>query len=268
MSDAEPFDLEPRVAPPRLPGEVIVRETPDDVFDALATDFHMHFLNCAGAFGSFHMALSGGSTPLPFYKQLLFDPQHRALPWDKAHLWIVDERRVPFEDEKSNYGALHGIFVEHSGMPKSHAHPMDPSRDDADIVYEADLVRELSARGRQRDRLDFVLLGMGDDAHTASLFPGSAPVSEKRRLVRMNDGPAVTPPPRITLTFPPINAARFVAVLVIGAKKRETIARVQRAFERERAASESLVREMPILGVRPMAGDLRWYLDAAACPDE
>lgn len=266
--DHEPFSLEPSVAPPRLPGEVIVRETPNDVFDALAADFHMHCLNCAKAFDSFHMALSGGSTPMPFYKQLLFDPQHRALPWDKAHLWIVDERRVPFEDEKSNYGALRDIFVEHSGMPRSHAHPMNPERDDADIAYEAEVVSTLSARGRHRDRLDFVLLGMGDDAHTASLFPRTAPVLEKRRLVRMNEGKGVTPPPRITMTLPLINAARFVAVLVIGKKKRETIARVQRAFERENTPSDSLVMDLPILGVRPMAGDLRWYLDADACPSE
>lgn len=269
MSGHEPLSLEQGAAPPRLPGEVIVRETPEDLFDALAADFHMHALNCAKAFGGFHMALSGGSTPMPFYKQLLFDPQHRSLPWAQTHLWIVDERRVPFDDEKSNYGALRDIFVEHSGMPRSHAHPMDPLRDDADVAYEAEVVRELSARGRGRDRLDFVLLGMGDDAHTASLFPRTAPVREKRRLVRMNDGPGVTPPPRVTMTLPLLNASRFVAVLVTGAKKRGTIARVQRAFERERTSvDESVIDELPILGVRPLAGDLRWYLDAAACPGE
>lgn len=264
----EPIPLEPAIAPPRLPGEVIVRETAHDLIDALATDFHVHCLNCAAAFGAFHMALSGGSTPLPFYRQLLFDPQHRALPWDKTHLWIVDERRVPFDDERSNYGALRDMFVEHSGMARKHAHPMDPARDDADIAYEAELVRELSARGRHKDRLDFVLLGMGDDAHTASLFPRTPPVLEKRRLVRMNDGPNVTPPPRVTMTLPLINAARFVAVLVTGAKKRETIARVQRAFEREPAPSDAAVNDLPVLGVRPLAGELRWYLDADACPNE
>jgi 6-phosphogluconolactonase/glucosamine-6-phosphate isomerase/deaminase len=83
----------------------------------------------------------------------------------------------------------------------------------------------------------------------------------------MNDGKGVTPPPRITMTLPLINAARFVAVLVIGKKKRETIARIQRAFERENNASDSLVMDLPILGVRPLAGDLRWYLDAEACPE-
>lgn len=264
----EAFSLQPGATPPRLPGQVIVRETAHDLYDALASDFHMHCLNCATAFGSFHMALSGGSTPIPFYQQLLFDPQHRALPWDKAHLWIVDERRVPFDDERSNYGALRDIFVEHSGMPRSHAHPMDPSSDHADIAYESELVRVLSARGRQKDRLDFVLLGMGDDAHTASLFPGTPPVLEKRRLVRMNQGAGVTPPPRITMTLPLINAARFVAVLVTGAKKRDTVARIQQSFERERTVSDAVVSELPILGVRPLAGDLRWYLDAEACPQE
>ncbi len=267
-SEHEPFSLQPDTAPPRLPGQVIVRETREDLFDALAADFHMHCLNCATAFGSFHMALSGGSTPIPFYQQLLFDPQHRALPWDKAHLWIVDERRVPFDDERSNFGALRDIFVEHSGMARNHAHPMDPINDHADIEYEAELVRVLSARGRQKDRLDFVLLGMGDDAHTASLFPGTAPVLEKRRLVRMNQGAGVTPPPRITMTLPIINAARFVAVLVTGAKKRDTLARIQQSFERESTVTNAVIDQLPILGVRPLAGELRWYLDADACPRE
>lgn len=264
MSDHIP--LEHAVTPPALPGEVVVRDTPHDVFDALAADFHMHALNCARAFGSFHIALSGGSTPLPFYQQLMYDPQHRSLPWDKTHLWVVDERRVPFEDERSNYAMLRDIFVEHSGMARSHAHPMDPHRDDADIAYESKIVHELSSRGRGLDRLDFVLLGMGDDAHTASLFPHTPPVRETRRLVRMNDGPGVTPPARITMTLPLLNASRFVAVLVIGKKKRDTLSRVAQAFEREpRPADPTTVDELPILGVRPLGGELRWYLDAEAC---
>ena len=127
---------------------------------------------------------------------------------------------------------LRDIFVEHSGMVRSHAHPMDPLRDDADIAYEAKIVHELSARGRGLDRLDFVLLGMGDDAHTASLFPRTPPLRETRRLVRMNDGPGVTPPARITMTFPLINASRFVAVLVVGRKKRDTRPRGRRRSSR------------------------------------
>ena len=111
--------------------------------------------------------------------------------------------------------------------------------------------------------LDFVLLGMGDDAHTASLFPGSPAIDERTRWVAVNDGPEVTPPDRVTMTFPLLNAARRLAVLVVGEKKAATIARIEAAW-RDGSAD---VNELPITGVRPTAGQeaLTWYLDAAAC---
>ena len=130
----------------------------------------------------------------------------------------------------------------------------------ADTRYERELRNALGWREPGHDRLDFILLGLGSDGHTASLFPNSPALREGERLVRINDGPNVMPPDRVTMTFPLINASRFIAVLVTGEGKREIVSRV--------ATRQDRIEDIPILGIDPVGGALRWYLDGAACPDE
>lgn len=267
----ELFELEPQPHRPRLPGTVAVRPGPDTVIDAIAADLLIHASNCVRTFGDFHLALSGGSTPLPLYERLMIDPRYRDFPWTRTHLWIVDERRVPFDDDRSNFKHISEILSDHSGIPQNQLHPMFAMQVDADLAYEKSLRETLGWRERGQDRLDFVLLGMGADAHTASLFPQSPALlaelnaqpdsPDSHRLVRINAGPNVTPPDRVTMTFRLINASRFIAFMVTGKSKRETIARVV-------AGSENGVSpaELPVLGVRPSGGELRWYLDHDACP--
>ncbi len=274
MSDAESpsevFELEPQPPAPKLPGSVVVRPDPDGVIDALAADLFIHAHNCVRAFGDFHLALSGGSTPVPLYQRLMIDPMFREFPWGRTHLWIVDERRVPFDDERSNFKMISEIIGDHSGIPREQVHPMFALADDADVQYAQTLRDVLGWRERGHDRLDYVLLGMGSDGHTASLFPrspalletlgaGGAPGSAP--LVRINAGPSVTPPDRVTMTLPLINASRFIGVLVTGKGKRQTLAAIERRRDEPRAEEE-----LPILGVRPLGGELRWYLDFGACP--
>lgn len=263
MSDPEKkpsshFELEPEPVAPKLPGEVIVRAEVEDLHAALAADFMIHAFNCVQSFGDYHIALSGGSTPLPFYRRLMVDPAYRGLPWARTHMWMVDERRVPFEDDRNNYTHIAGYLLDHSGMPSSHAHPMDAMAQDVAERYEKELKEALAWREKGQDRLDFVLLGMGGDGHTASLFPHSKALKESSRLIVVNDGPEVTPPDRVTMTYPLINSARFIAVLVTGKGKRDMIARI--------ASGKGTPEELPILGVRPVGGSLRWYLDGDACP--
>src|SRR5687768_12288568 len=105
---AEPFEVTPlrsvsQVRKPPLPGSVVIRETPDELIDAVAADLFFQAVACARTFGDFHLALSGGSTPEPLYARLMYDPNYRDLPWKRTHLWIVDERRVPPDDERSNF---------------------------------------------------------------------------------------------------------------------------------------------------------------------
>lgn len=253
-----PIPLVPAPTPPRLPGTVIVRPTVEPLIDALAADLFTHAVNCVRTFGDFQLALSGGSTPLPLYQRLMIDPHYREFPWPRTHLWIVDERRVPFEDDRSNFKHIDETIVQHSGIPATQVHPIRATRDDADTDYEHTLREVLGWREKGHDRLDFALLGMGADAHTASLFPFSPALDAGERLVVINSGPRVTPPDRVTMTAHLLNATRFVAVLVTGGGKRETIARI--------AGGQATPIDAPILAIRPHGGELRWYLDAAACP--
>ncbi|MFO0827575.1 MAG: 6-phosphogluconolactonase [Phycisphaerales bacterium] len=253
----EGYDLDDAPIAPQLPGEVVAASTRDDVFDKLAADLLIHALNCVRTFGDFHIALSGGSTPMPLYERLMYDPNYRALPWSRTHLWIVDERCVPFDHPKSNFEHIREIIVDHSGIPREQVHPIVATRDDADVTYEAELREHLGWREKGQDRLDYVLLGMGDDGHTASLFPHHEALDESVRLVRKCTGPRVTPPDRVTMTYPLINAARFVGVLVCGASKAPTLVRVAHGSDNFHA--------LPIKGIRPIAGTLKWYVDGEAC---
>lgn len=244
---------------PRLPGSVIVRATPEDLIDAIAADLFFHSRNCVRTFGDFHLALSGGSTPEPLYRRLMYDPNYRELPWKRTHLWIVDERCVDPEDDRSNFKMIRDTLVVHSDIPENQVHPIKAMSPTADVDYETELKETLAWREKGHDRLDYTLLGMGGDGHTASLFPHSPALTSGGRLILANSGPAVTPPNRVTMTFDLLNASRFIAVMITGEKKRAMIAKLA-------GTRHPNPEELPITGINPLGGELRWYLDAAAVP--
>ena len=240
-----------------LPGQTVALATADELIDRLAADLVIHAESCVREFGDFHLALSGGSTPQPLYERMMYDPNYRRLPWRRTHLWMVDERCVPFDDPASNFRFIDETIVDHADIPREQVHPIFATSPTADVDYEKVIRETLEWRERGQDRLDFVLLGMGPDGHTASLFPHTPPLHESSRLVVFNENPKVQPPRRVTMTYPLINAARFVAVLVTGASKTSMLRRV--------ASGRENLDELPILGIHPMSGELRWYLDGPAC---
>lgn len=250
--------LEPPIARPRLPGSVVARHGAEELYDSVASDLLVHSANCVRQFGDFHLALSGGRTPFPLYERLMYDPRFRGLPWRRTHLWMVDERCVPFESEFSNFGRIKEVIVDHSDIPPEQVHPMLAALPDAADRYERELREALGWRQKGHDRLDFVLLGMGADGHTASIFPGSPALHAPERLAMDVPAPSSAAPavPRCTLTMRMLNASRFVAPLVMGADKRDVLARIAAGADPD---------VLPIAGLRPVAGELRWYLDAAAC---
>ncbi len=258
--DTESYDLEGEAPPgPPLPGSVVVAGGVDEIVDLLAAEVVVQSLACMRRFGDFHLALSGGSTPQPLYERLMYDADCRRLPWPRTHLWMVDERVVGFDDPRSNFGKIHETIVEHSDIPREQVHPIPVQAPAADAEYERAIREVLEWRGPGEDRLDFVLLGMGADGHTASLFPGSEVLAETTRLVRavtVPPGIHADPPQRVTMTYPLINAARLVAVLVTGAAKAATVQRV--------ATGRDPREVLPIKGVRPERGELRWFLDREA----
>lgn len=162
------------------------------------------------------VAVSGGSTPRALFR-ILASEYRNAVRWDRITLWQVDERCVPPEDPQSNWRMIREELL--SKVPELRAHRMEAERAGAAEDYE----RLLRANV---ERPDLVLLGMGTDGHTASLFPGTPALDERERLVVLNDVPQLNTR-RVTMTFPFINAARERWFLVTGADKADAFRRVQ-----------------------------------------
>lgn len=196
------------------------------------------------------IALAGGSTPKRLYETLAADPFRRRIPWERIELFFGDERSVPPDHSDSNYGMTKAALLDHVPV---RAHPM-PAAEGDDFGYER-LVRERVAAGENGIPVfDLVLLGIGTDGHTASLFPGTAALRERERLVVMNDVPKLATR-RMTFTFPLLEAARRIWVLVAGADKRDVVAR---------CLDPQVDADFPVLRARPAAGELVWWVDEAA----
>lgn len=190
--------------------------------------------------GPFHLALAGGTTPRRVYELLAA----RDLPWPRVQIWFGDERCVPPEDKESNYAMARAALLERAKLPPANVHRMRgelADRDAAAREYEAALPA----------RLDLLLLGIGPDGHTASLFPGASALREQRRRVVAVVGPK-PPPNRLTITPPVIAAAARVVVLATGAEKATA---VRCAFDGATDPSECPAR---------LLRDAEWHLDRAA----
>lgn len=202
----------------------------------------------------FSVALSGGSTPGKLYTMLGREPYRTEIPWEHVHLFWGDERCVPPDDPGSNYRLAQETLLTQVSIPPGNVHRVrgELGPQAAAQVYERDLQDFYCG---PRPRFDLVLLGLGEDGHTASLFPGSPLLAERERLV----APAVAsyqdrPAQRVTLTLPAINTARQVLFLVVGSAKAGIVQTVL-------AGSAG---QLPAEQVQPTAGQLTWLLDAAA----
>lgn len=204
--------------------------------------------------GVFSVALSGGSTPEPLYRTLS-SPQYNAqVVWDKVHLFWGDERHVPADDPQSNYRMTYENLISRVPIPDRNVHrvPAEMEGQAAATTYEADLRRFFKGDWPQ---FDLVLLGMGEDGHTASLFPHSAGLLEEQRWFIPNFAPE-RETWRLTLTKNAINAARYILVLVKGASKASMLAEV---FTQPNAPTEK-----PIQLIAPENGIMLWMADEAA----
>jgi len=190
------------------------------------------------------VALCGGTTPRPVYERLARSPLASRIAWRSVEIYFGDERAVPPADPRSNYAMAKEALLDHLGVPATQIHRMEAERGD----------RDAAARDYERtlpEHLDLLLLGMGADGHTASLFPGAALLDERRRRVAPATGP--TPPrERLTITPPVIAQARRVAVLVSGAEKAATLERVLRGPAR--------LRDLPV----QLALGGTWFVDRDA----
>jgi 6-phosphogluconolactonase len=234
--------------------ETRVFADPEALATAVADAFVELTTKTAAAAGAFTVALAGGSTPRRLYERLASAPWVDRVPWHRVEVFFGDERAVPAEHPESNYGMAKRALLDR--VPSA-AHRMEAEKDAAD-AYARILDERIARRRDGVPVLDLVLLGMGEDGHTASLFPGTAALRERARWVVMNDVPQLATR-RMTLTYPVLNAADRVFVLIAGAAKRALVAECLAA-----AGDPGAAPVRPVLGVRPAAGELVWYLDAAA----
>jgi 6-phosphogluconolactonase len=205
------------------------------------------------------LALSGGSTPRRMFELLAEAPDRARMPWAHLELFWSDERAVPADHPSSNYRMAREALLDKLELAPERIHRMPAERRDLDAAardHQAELARVagVPASGAP-PRLDLVLLGMGADAHTASLFPGTPALRERTRWVAPGRAP-VEPFGRLTLTFPVLNAARCLLLLVAGADKAEPLAHV---LEGERNPER-----WPCQGLAPADGRLLWLVDDAA----
>lgn len=202
------------------------------------------------------VALGGGSTPRPAYALLAAPPRRALVPWERVHWFWGDERYVPHDRADSNFRMALDAMLSHVPVPLANIHPISTQPlppEKAAASYEA-LLRRFSVAGPApvRTLFDVTLLGIGEDGHTASLFPGSAALAERTRwVVAVRDAKAG---PRISLTLPALSNSRDIAFIAAGAEKRPAL---ERLFD---GASD-----LPLAQLDPV-GAVHFFLDRAAAP--
>jgi 6-phosphogluconolactonase len=214
--------------------------------------------------GRFSVALAGGSTPEKTYALLARPERSGQLDWNRVLVFFGDERCVPYDDPRSNYGMARRSLLAAVPVPEDNVFPIPTDGPPAGCAeqYAATLAGAFGVPpdappGGPPPRFDLILLGLGDDGHTASLFPGAKALGETRAWVSATP-PGTLPPPvdRVTLTYPVLNAARQVVFLVAGTNKAAVLGEVL-----EGGAPPHV---HPAAGVRPSEGSLTWLIDEAA----
>jgi 6-phosphogluconolactonase len=227
----------------------------DALAGAAAEKFVVEAERAIGTRGRFAVALSGGSTPRAMYTLLAGDDVGRRVDWPRVHLFFGDERCVPPDDPESNYGMARESLIDHVPLPSANVERMhgEDEPGTAASAYEGELRAFFGSSSPPR--FDLVLLGMGDNGHTASLFPGLPPIHEEVRWVVASYVEEVAAW-RLTLTPVAINAAAEVTFLVSGAGKAAMLQRVL-----EGPYQPDL---LPAQVINPREGQLRWLVDRAA----
>jgi 6-phosphogluconolactonase len=234
--------------------KIIIQGNTDWAFRA-ADIFSKNARDCVTKQGRFVVALSGGSTPRPVHRLLSQEPYCSDIPWNGTNIFWVDERCVRETDPASNFGAAKADFLDHIPIPATQIHPM-PAEDfpeDGAKQYEQELKDFFGSNERSLPTFDLIFLGIGQDGHTASLFPGQRALDEWEKWVAAVKGgnPDVS---RLTMTFPVLNHARQIVFLVSGKEKALVI----------KALFEETDSPLPVRGVRPVSGQLIWLMDQEA----
>lgn len=244
----------------RKPRVEIVSDV-QDLADRMVERFISAAVQAVEARGVFHTALSGGRTPELFFRRLTVDPQAKAIRWDKTHVFWVDERYVPTDSQDSNYRLAAEALLNKIKIPEGNVHRIPTEyavMGDAVRAYERTIREVFGLREGQMPQFDLIVLGMGSDGHTASLFPNSPVRCDAADLACVAcAGVGIRPQVRrITLTPSVLLAARSLVVLVSGQDKARTL--------REVFAGKSDETRYPIRMLWPVLDRVAWLVDRDA----
>ncbi len=225
-------------------GTVKKFENPAALFDG-AAKFILQLAQQAGP--KFSISLAGGTTPRALYERMAAPDMRGSFPWEKMHFFFGDERCVPHEDPRSNYRMARESMLGPAAVPAGNVHPVNTSTASAAASaqdYAGDLEKFF---GKDLPRFDLILLGLGEDGHTASLFPGDPALLENKKWTA--PAKVETPEPRVTLTYPVINNADNVMFLVSGESKKKILSEVLPGNS-----------NYPSGKIKPSSGSLYWFI--------
>jgi len=241
-----------------MPGTIHVSRTKRDLSRAVAFRVAELAGQAARERGRFTVALSGGSLMEILSPLLITDPLRSRIDWTAWEVFWADERCVPLESPQSNFAAAKRLLLDHVPIPREQIHALEDSHAPAAAAsnYQARLKEVFQPAPGRLPRFDLILLGMGGDGHTASLFPGHEPLHEELRWVAPVFDAPKPPAERITLTLPVINHAREVIFVAAGEGKAQPL---QAVFD-----VQSPEQRLPAALVNPENGRLEWFVDSAA----
>ncbi len=204
--------------------------------------------------GIFIVALSGGSTPLSLHKKLIDSKD--LIQWDKIHIFLVDERFVPYDSNESNFRMIKETLLDHIKIPSGNIHPIPIEKGSAASAskYEEEMSSFFHLKKGSFPQFDLILLGIGDDGHTASLFSGQPALDEKEHLAASVKSGDTIKQDRITITFPVINNADNILFMAAGTGKAEAV----------RQIIENSNCRLPAAMVRPVSGSRTFLIDERA----
>ena len=238
--------------------ELIVCRDAQELNQRAAERFVRLAAEAVSATGRFAVALSGGSTPQALYSRLASDQFQPLVAWSKVHLFWGDERCVPPDHPDSNYGMARVALLAQAPIPKENVYPIATEKGNAQSVaaeYEKTLRTFFGLSEGQQPRFDLILLGLGEDGHTASLFPGTAALKETGRVVAANYVQKLATH-RITLTVPAINHAANIVFLISGQSKALVLKKV--------LEGQHQPMRLPSQCIQPVEGKLLFMVDRAA----
>jgi 6-phosphogluconolactonase len=222
--------------------------------EELAEAFALQLMNWVSDFkgNTFHLAISGGNTPNILFS-ILAQKYTTSNLWQKIHFWWVDERMVPPDDPESNFGTAHQLLFSQIVLPEENIHRIKGENDaEAEALSYSQQIQEKLLSQSGWPIFDLILLGMGDDGHTASIFPNQMHLIESKRICEVGVHPQ-SGQKRVTLTGSVINHARKVCLLVTGSSKAERMAEI---WDNKENANL-----LPAVHIHPVDGSLNWYVD-------